>query len=64
MALLTWSSKYSVGVTAMDNQHTVLFGILNDLHSAMMNGQAQKLTGELLRKLVSYTREHFAAEEA
>ena len=64
MALLTWSSKYSVGVQAMDNQHTVLFGILNDLHSAMMGGKAQKVTGELLQKLVKYTREHFAAEEA
>ena len=64
MALLAWSSKYSVGVQSMDNQHTVLFTILNDLHSAMMNGQAQKVTGELLQKLLKYTREHFAAEEA
>jgi hemerythrin-like metal-binding protein len=48
----------------MDNQHTVLFGILNDLHDAMMKGHAQKVTGELLQKLVKYTREHFAAEEA
>jgi hemerythrin len=64
MALMTWSSKYSVGVQAMDKQHTILFGILNDLHDAMMKGQAKQLTGALLRKLVSYTREHFTAEEA
>lgn len=64
MALLTWSSKYSVGVQAMDNQHTVLFAILNDLHDAMMKGQAQKVTGDLLQKLLKYTREHFASEEA
>jgi hemerythrin len=64
MALLTWSSKYSVKVESLDRQHTVLFGILNDLHEAMMKGQAQKMTGELLRKLVKYTREHFTAEEA
>ena len=43
MALLTWSSKYSVGVQSMDSQHTVLFGILNDLHTAMMKGEASKL---------------------
>jgi len=48
----------------MDRQHTVLFGFLNDLHDAMMKGQAQKITGELLRKLLEYTREHFSAEEA
>jgi hemerythrin len=48
MALLTWSSKYSVGVPSMDSQHTVLFNILNELHDAMMNGHAHKLTGPLL----------------
>jgi hemerythrin-like metal-binding protein len=47
----------------MDSQHTVLFGMLNDLHDAMLKGQAQKVTGELLGKLVTYTREHFTAEE-
>ena len=63
MALLEWSSKYSVGVQSMDKQHTVLFEILNDLHSAMMKGEAQKITGALLRKLLKYTRDHFTAEE-
>jgi len=63
MAFLTWSSKYSVGVQSMDNQHTVLFGILNDLHEAMMKGHAQKTAGALLRKLVDYTKEYFTAEE-
>jgi hemerythrin-like metal-binding protein len=64
MALLTWSSKYSVGVQSMDSQHTVLFGILNDLHAAMMKGQAQNMTGSLLKKLVDYTRNHFSTEES
>ena len=63
MALLTWGSKYSVGVKPMDSQHTVLFGLLNDLHAAMLKGQAQNLTGPLLRKLVDYTHTHFKAEE-
>ena len=63
MALLTWNKTYSVGVQALDSQHTVLFGLLNDLHAAMMKGQAQSLTGPLLRKLADYTRSHFAAEE-
>ena len=64
MALLTWNSQYAVGVQALDAQHTGLFKALNDLHDAMMKGQAQKLTGSLLNKLVDYTRKHFAAEEA
>jgi hemerythrin len=64
MALLSWSSKYSVGVQSMDRQHTVLFDILNELHTAMMKGQAQAMTGSLLQKLVNYTRNHFSAEES
>ncbi len=64
MALLKWSSKYSVGVQSMDIQHTVLFDILNDLHTAMMKGQAQSSIGALLRKLADYARNHFSAEEA
>ena len=63
MALLTWSKDYSVGVKALDGQHTGLFNMLNDLHAAMMSGQARATTGALLNKLVKYTREHFAAEE-
>ncbi len=63
MALLTWNSKYSVGVKSLDGQHTVLFDTLNDLHAAMMKGQAQTMTGPILRKLVDYTRTHFKAEE-
>lgn len=64
MALLTWSNKYSVGIQAMDSQHTQLFDMVNDLHAAMMQGKAQSVTGPLLRKLADYTVRHFAAEEA
>jgi hemerythrin len=63
MALLAWNTKYSVGVKSLDGQHSVLFDILNDLHGAMMKGQAQTMTGPLLTKLVDYTRTHFTAEE-
>jgi len=38
--------------------------MLNDLHAAMMKGQGKDVAGSLLRKLLSYTRDHFAAEEA
>ena len=60
----SWNSGYSVGVKTIDGQHTKLFDMLNDLHSAMMSGKTQGVTGKLLHKLVDYTREHFAAEEA
>jgi hemerythrin len=64
MALLTWdNNRFSVGVKSIDGQHSVLFGLINDLYDAMGKGQAQKLTGALLKKLVDYTQTHFTAEE-
>jgi hemerythrin len=63
MALMTWNSRYSVGVQTLDEQHNVLFEILNDLHAAMMKGNAQSMTGSLLKTLLQYTRTHFTYEE-
>ena len=51
VALMTWNDRYSVGVGAMDQQHIALFGILNDLYDAMKKGQAQTVTGPLLRNI-------------
>lgn len=63
MAFMTWTDNLSVGVESLDKQHKVLVESLNNLHAAMMKGQARAITGELLHTLVNYTREHFAAEE-
>jgi len=64
MALVEWSDKLSVGVISVDEQHTVLFSLINDLHAAMMKGQARAIVGELLNRLLAYTRNHFSQEEA
>jgi hemerythrin-like metal-binding protein len=64
MSLVVWSDKLSVGVKSIDDQHSVLFEAINDLHAAMLKGQARSVIGALLHTLVDYTREHFAAEEA
>ena len=63
MPLMTWSSKFSVGVIALDSQHTLLFGILNELHDAMMKGQAQSVASPLLTNLLSGASNHFSTEE-
>lgn len=64
MAFITWTEKLSVGVQSFDNQHMVLIDTLNDLHTAMLKGQARAVAGKLLDTLVGYTRDHFASEEA
>lgn len=64
MALLSWDKRYSVGVESLDGQHASLFQSLNELHSAMLQGKANDVTGELLRDLIAYTRNHFSSEES
>lgn len=63
MALITWSGKYSVGVKNLDDQHKEVINLLNELHAAMLKGQAQSLAGELLPKIQRHAREHFSTEE-
>ena len=64
MALLTWNDDYLVGVRTLDNQHSLLFNHVNELHAAMVSGQARNMTGLVLRRLLRYARGHFSAEEA
>lgn len=63
MALMNWSSRYSVGVETLDNQHKNLIKALNDLHAASIKGIANKIAGPLLGQVVSIASEHFSAEE-
>jgi hemerythrin-like metal-binding protein len=63
MSFMTWNDSYSVGVKTIDQQHAGLFAMVNELHTAMMNGEAKSAVGPLLDKLVKYTLEHFAYEE-
>jgi hemerythrin len=63
MALLTWSDKFSVQVKQFDDEHKKLIDIVNRLHDAMKIGKGKDVLGEVLNALISYTRNHFAAEE-
>ena len=64
MALLTWSTEYSVEVEAIDKQHQKLFAMVNELHDAMKAGKGTQTAPRILKKLVEYVCEHFALEEA
>ncbi len=64
MPLIQWNDSLSVGVRTIDAQHRKLVETLNELHDAMLGGQARQITGPILEKLLQYTRDHFSAEEA
>jgi hemerythrin-like metal-binding protein len=61
--LLIWQDAWSVGISTIDYQHQKLVSILNELHEAMSRGQGSRLLSGILDRLVTYTKEHFSAEE-
>jgi hemerythrin len=63
VALSAWSDHFSVGVKTIDQQHSSLFAIVNELHDSMTREQANQVLGALLDKLAKGTVENFAYEE-
>jgi hemerythrin-like metal-binding protein len=61
---LNWNDEHSVGVRFLDEEHLELFRIINDLHSAVLQGEERSRIGLLLRQVEEYTRSHFSSEEA
>lgn len=63
MPLLTWKSQYSVGIAALDEQHTEFIALMNELHAALLEGQTQNASRSLLARLMTYAHDHFSTEE-
>ena len=63
MALIEWKKEYSIGVTALDNQHKKIIKIVNQAISLQFSKQNEKEIEEILDNLQNYIKEHFKAEE-
>jgi hemerythrin len=63
MPLIEWTADLSVNVVLIDDQHKSLFGLLNQLYSAMKAGKPEQILKPLLDDLVHYAQVHFATEE-
>lgn len=63
MTIFKWSDDFSVQVTEMDEQHKVLFDLINQLHQAMMSGKGNDTLATVLHGLKEYSLSHFTAEE-
>ena len=63
MAFITWKNEYSVGNEEIDSQHKKLIEMINELHEAMTQGKGNKMVGEIVLKMVDYSKVHFSAEE-
>lgn len=63
MAVAIWSDAYLTGDATVDQQHRNLFQMVNDLHEAVVSGKGKDVLKPTLKRLATYTVEHFATEE-
>lgn len=63
MPLFLWNEKYSVNISSIDEQHKKLIDIINEFHDKMKTGIERENIGEVLIKLIDYTKYHFSFEE-
>lgn len=63
MALLTWTSTYSVKVDQMDEQHQKLFDMINEFYDSLGTQSNKELISNLVKGMKQYTILHFTEEE-
>lgn len=64
MALITWTAaQYGTGVGFADEEHKVLFDLLNKLYDEATGGAPRATVGASLDALIAYVVDHFAHEE-
>jgi hemerythrin len=64
MALMEWNDRLSVGVDMIDSDHKRLVAMVNELHDAVLAARGKDVLGKTLDGLITYTKTHFAREEA
>ena len=60
---IPWDESYSTGVQLFDDQHKILFNLINTLHKGVQEKHEDEILGPVLTSLVEYTVTHFAFEE-
>jgi hemerythrin len=63
LVAVLWSPEFSVGVSAIDEQHQELFKRIDSLLEACNRGQGRQMVGEVIAFLEDYVKTHFATEE-
>ncbi len=63
MALIMWTSDYSVGVDSLDSDHIVFASIINYIDDANLFGIDKATIGRILEALIDHAHAHFRREE-
>lgn len=62
--MIQWNDNFATGHAVVDNDHRRLVDTLNELETALHKGVGKEQITAIIGFLNSYTREHFAREEA
>jgi hemerythrin-like metal-binding protein len=60
---MQWGPEYSVQISSFDDDHKILFDLINELHEAMMSGDVEHVAPSIMKRSLDYTNEHFKSEE-
>jgi len=58
-----WDDSMSVGVPAIDDDHRILLGLINELRQAKHDPHAEEAIGTYIDMLAQYAEYHLAREE-
>lgn len=60
---MQWKDEFSVGVDAFDQDHKILFDLVNQFELSQTTGKSNEHVAAVLDTLVDYTKTHFKREE-
>ena len=64
MPLLQWNARFSVQVLQMDEDHRLLFDVLNELWQVTERKSGHAVVSESLQRVITVMKGHFSREEA
>lgn len=63
MTFVMWQEKLATGIEEIDNDHKMLFDLIEQFHEAYMSGQGNAAMEPVFKSLMAYTDYHFRREE-
>jgi hemerythrin-like metal-binding domain len=62
MELIKWKDSYSCGIDSIDEQHKVIFVLINKVFDAIQGGKTHDVIKGVFIELLEYANYHFALE--
>jgi hemerythrin len=63
MPYIEWTQEFSVGVEDMDSEHKQWISILNTLFDAINRGIDNHIIGDIIDRMITYSKYHLTHEE-